>query len=127
MSWTATAGVRGALAKSAVGGAFILLAATGAAAPAIAVPTSAGTFGAPVPLEPPGPFGPPTGPDDDSCISQPADPVCGGGPYALPSPPTIPMPSPAMGGGMPGMGGGMPGMGGGMPGIAGIGGMPGQI
>lgn len=108
-----TKGLRGTVTKSVVGGALILLAATGAPAQAFAMPTTGGTFGAPVPLEPPGPFGPPTGPDDDSCISQPADPVCGGGPYALPSPPTIPLPSPAMDGGMPG--------------IAGIGGMPGQI
>lgn len=103
MRWTTT-GLRGAVTKSVAGGALILLAVTGAPAQAFAMP---GTFGAPVPLEPP------TGPDDDSCISQPADPVCGGGPYALPSPPTISMPSPAMDGGMPG--------------IAGIGGMPGTI
>lgn len=106
MRWTAT-GLRGAVTKSVAGGALIFLAATGAPAQAFAMPATAGIFGAPVPLEPP------TGPDDDSCISQPADPVCGGGPYALPSPPTIPMPSPAMDGGMPG--------------IAGIGGMPGTI
>lgn len=113
MSWTMTITVRHTATRGVLAGALILLAATGAAAPAIAMPTTAGAFDAPVPLEPPGPFGPPTGPDDDSCISQPADPVCGGGPYALPSPPTISLPSPAMDGGMPG--------------IAGIGGMPGQI
>ncbi|CAN7687998.1 hypothetical protein [Mycolicibacterium frederiksbergense] len=112
MRWTAT-GLRCAATKSVAGGALIVLAATAASAQAFAMPATAGIFGAPVPLEPPGPFGPPTGPDDDSCISQPADPVCGGGPYALPSPPTIPMPSPAVDGGMPG--------------IAGIGGMPGTI
>jgi hypothetical protein len=106
MRWT-TRGLSGAVAKSVVGGALIVLAATVAPAQAFAMPATAGTFGAPVPLEPP------TGPDDDSCISQPADPVCGGGPYALPSPPVISIPSPAMDGGMPG--------------IAGIGGMPGQI
>lgn len=103
MRWSAT-GLRGAVTKSVAGGALIFLAATGAPAQAFAIPA---TFGVPVPLEPP------TGPDDDSCISQPADPVCGGGPYALPPPPTISMPSPAMDGGMPG--------------IAGIGGMPGTI
>jgi hypothetical protein len=52
----------------------------------------------------------PTGPADSSCISQPADPVCAGGPYAPPTPAPPPviapppmaplMPSPAMGGGM---------------------------
>lgn len=109
MRWT-TSGLRGTVPMSVAGGALIFLAVTGAPAQAFAVPATAGTFGAPVPLEPPGP---PTGPDDDSCISQPADPVCGGGPYALPSPPTISMPSPAMDGGTPG--------------IAGIGGMPGTI
>lgn len=103
MRWTTT-GLLGTVTKSIAGGALIFLAVTGAPAQAFAMP---GTVGAPVPLEPP------TGPDDDSCISQPADPVCGGGPYALPSPPTISMPSPAMDGGMPG--------------IAGIGGMPGTI
>lgn len=108
-----TKGLRGTVTKSVVGGALILLAATGAPKVPPVVGIANACAGAPVPLEPPGPFGPPTGPDDDSCISQPADPVCGGGPYALPSPPTIPLPSPAMDGGMPG--------------IAGIGGMPGQI
>lgn len=110
MRWT-TPGSLGTVTRSAVGGALIFLAAIflAVAAPtqAFAMPATAGIFGSPVPLEPP------TGPDDDSCISQPADPICGGGPYALPSPPTISIPSPAMDGGMPG--------------ITGIGGMPGQI
>ncbi len=110
MTWTTT-GLLGTVTKSAVGGALTFLAviflAVATPTQAFAMPITAGIFGAPVPLEPP------TGPDDDSCISQPADPVCGGGPYALPTPPTISMPSPAMDGGMPG--------------ITGIGGMPGQI
>lgn len=91
MHWTRVCGARRRVTRSVVGGALIVLAVAGAAVPAAAMP-----------LEPPP--GPPTGPGDPACISQPADPVCQGGPYALPTPPQIapPPPAPAGMGGMPG-------------------------
>ncbi len=73
MSWTNASGVRSAMTKGALAGALIVVAATGAAGPATAMPALGGTSIAPAPLQPPGP---PTGPDDPRCITQPTNPVC---------------------------------------------------
>ncbi len=83
MSWTDVSRVRNTMAKGALAGALVVVAATGSAGSAIAMPAFGGTSIAPVPLQP---SGPPTGPDDPRCISQPTNPVCQGGPYAPPPP-----------------------------------------
>lgn len=42
-----------------------------------------------------GPYASITGPADPGCISMPANPICAGGPYALPAAPAMPA-GPAM-------------------------------
>ncbi|MDV3123999.1 hypothetical protein M1247_03650 [Mycobacterium sp. 21AC1] len=89
MNWTIA--VRGVMTRTVVVVALVGAAATGTCVAANATP------------------GAPTGPSDTACISMPTDPVCAGGPYAIPSPPPMVLPPAApiesapIGGGMSGM------------------------